>query len=58
MTALVVGLGNWEYYIITDALGPTVVSKAHDNQHLKKGVMYLIVLMKVLGPVCAVAPGY
>ncbi|MGE5629110.1 MAG: GPR endopeptidase [Solirubrobacterales bacterium] len=53
MTALVVGLGNWN--ITPDALGPKVVSKLLITRHLKQLVPDEI--DEGIRPVCAVAPG-
>ncbi|MBS5824509.1 MAG: GPR endopeptidase [Clostridium argentinense] len=53
MTALVVGLGNWN--ITPDALGPKVVSKLMITRHLKEYVPNSI--DEGVRPVCAVAPG-
>lgn len=53
MTALVVGLGNWN--ITPDALGPKVVSKLMVTRHLKEYVPNSI--DEGIRPVCAVAPG-
>ena len=53
MTALVVGLGNWN--ITPDALGPKVVSKLMVTRHLKEYVPNSI--DEGVRPVCAVAPG-
>ncbi|MBC2579259.1 GPR endopeptidase [Clostridium sp. DJ247] len=53
MTALVVGLGNWN--ITPDALGPKVVSKLMVTRHLKQLVPDQI--DERIRPVCAIAPG-
>ncbi len=53
MTALVVGLGNWN--ITPDALGPKVVSKLLITRHLKQLIPDEI--DEGIRPVCAVAPG-
>lgn len=53
MTALVVGLGNWN--ITPDALGPKVVSKIMITRHLKELVPDSI--DEGIRPVCALAPG-
>lgn len=53
MTALVVGLGNWN--ITPDALGPKVVSKLLITRHLKQLIPDKI--DEGIRPVCAVAPG-
>lgn len=53
MTALVVGLGNWN--ITPDALGPKVVSKIMITRHLKELVPDSI--DERIRPVCALAPG-
>ncbi|NMM61960.1 GPR endopeptidase [Clostridium sp. P21] len=53
MTALVVGLGNWN--ITPDALGPKVVSKLMVTRHLKQLVPDKI--DEGIRPVCAIAPG-
>lgn len=53
MTALVVGLGNWN--ITPDALGPKVVSKLMVTRHLKQLVPDKI--DEGVRPVCAIAPG-
>jgi len=53
MTALVVGLGNWN--ITPDALGPKVVSKLMITRHLKQLIPDQI--DEGIRPVCAIAPG-
>ena len=53
MTALVVGLGNWN--ITPDALGPKVISKLMVTRHLKQLVPDTI--DEGIRPVCALAPG-
>lgn len=53
MTALVVGLGNWN--ITPDALGPKVISRLMVTRHLKELVPDKI--DEGIRPVCAVAPG-
>ncbi|WP_291569393.1 GPR endopeptidase [Clostridium sp. UBA4548] len=53
MTALVVGLGNWN--ITPDAVGPKVVSKIMVTRHLKEYVPDSI--DEGVRPVCAIAPG-
>lgn len=53
MTALVVGLGNWN--VTPDALGPTVVSKLMVTRHLKQLIPDSI--DEGIRPVCALAPG-
>jgi spore protease len=53
MTALVVGLGNWN--VTPDALGPKVVSKLMITRHLKELVPDSI--DEGIRPVCAMAPG-
>ena len=53
MTALVVGLGNWN--VTPDALGPRVVSKLMVTRHLKELVPDSI--DEGIRPVCAIAPG-
>jgi len=53
MTALVVGLGNWN--ITPDALGPKVVSKLMITRHLKQLIPDEI--DEGIRPVCAIAPG-
>jgi spore protease len=53
MTALVVGLGNWN--VTPDALGPKVVSKLMVTRHLKELVPDSI--DEGIRPVCALAPG-
>jgi spore protease len=53
MTALVVGLGNWN--ITPDALGPKVVSKVMVTRHLKQLIPDQI--DEGIRPVCAIAPG-
>lgn len=53
MTALVVGLGNWN--ITPDALGPKVVSKVMITRHLKQLIPDQI--DEGIRPVCAIAPG-
>lgn len=53
MTALVVGLGNWN--ITPDALGPKVVSKLMVTRHLKQLIPDQI--DEGIRPVCAMAPG-
>jgi spore protease len=53
MTALVVGLGNWN--VTPDALGPKVVSKLMITRHLKELVPDSI--DEGIRPVCALAPG-
>lgn len=53
MTALVVGLGNWN--VTPDALGPKVVSKIMITRHLKQLIPDSI--DEGVRPVCAFAPG-
>jgi spore protease len=53
MTALVVGLGNWN--ITADAVGPKVASKIMVSRHLKEYVPDSI--DEGVRPVCAIAPG-
>lgn len=53
MTALVVGLGNWN--VTPDALGPKVISKLMVTRHLKQLVPDSI--DEGIRPVCAMAPG-
>jgi len=53
MTALVVGLGNWN--ITPDAVGPKVISKLMITRHLKELVPDTI--DEGIRPVCAIAPG-
>lgn len=53
MTALVVGLGNWN--VTPDALGPKVISKLMITRHLKELVPDSI--DEGVRPVCAIAPG-
>lgn len=53
MTALVVGLGNWN--ITPDALGPKVVSRLMITRHLKELVPDKI--DENVRPVCALSPG-
>lgn len=53
MTALVVGLGNWN--VTPDALGPKVISKLMITRHLKQLVPDSI--DEGIRPVCALAPG-
>lgn len=53
MTALVVGLGNWN--VTPDALGPKVISKLMVTRHLKQLVPDNI--DEGIRPVCAIAPG-
>ncbi len=53
MTALVVGLGNWN--ITPDALGPKVVGKLMVTRHLKQLIPDQI--DEGIRPVCAIAPG-
>lgn len=53
MTALVVGLGNWN--ITPDAVGPKVISKLMITRHLKQLVPDSI--DEGVRPVCAIAPG-
>lgn len=53
MTALVVGLGNWN--ITPDSLGPKVISKLMITRHLKQLVPDKI--DERIRPVCAIAPG-
>jgi spore protease len=53
MTALVVGLGNWN--ITPDALGPKVISKLMVTRHLKQLIPDQI--DEEIRPVCAIAPG-
>lgn len=53
MTALVVGLGNWN--ITPDAVGPKVVSKLMISRHLKQLIPDSI--DEGVRPVCALAPG-
>lgn len=53
MTALVVGLGNWN--VTPDALGPKVISKLMVTRHLKQLIPDQI--DEGIRPVCAMAPG-
>ena len=53
MTALVVGLGNWN--VTPDAVGPKVISKLMITRHLKQLVPDTI--DEGIRPVCAIAPG-
>jgi len=53
MTALVVGLGNWN--ITPDAVGPKVISRLMITRHLKQLVPDTI--DEGIRPVCAIAPG-
>ncbi|SMC18995.1 spore protease [Clostridium acidisoli DSM 12555] len=53
MTALVVGLGNWN--VTPDALGPKVVNKIMITRHLKKLIPDSI--DEGIRPVCSLAPG-
>lgn len=53
MTALVVGLGNWN--VTPDAVGPKVVSKIMVTRHLKELVPDSI--DEGIRPVCAISPG-
>lgn len=53
MTALVVGLGNWN--ITPDALGPKVISKIMITRHLKEYIPDSI--DEGIRPVCGIAPG-
>lgn len=53
MSALVVGLGNWN--VTPDALGPKVVSKLMITRHLKQLVPDSI--DENIRPVCAISPG-
>jgi spore protease len=53
MTALVVGLGNWN--VTPDAVGPKVVSKIMVTRHLKQLVPDSI--DEGIRPVCAISPG-
>lgn len=53
MTALVVGLGNWN--VTPDALGPKVISKLMITRHLKEYIPDSI--DEGIRPVCGVAPG-
>lgn len=53
MTALVVGLGNWN--VTPDAVGPKVVSKLMVTRHLKQLVPDSI--DEGIRPVCAISPG-
>ena len=53
MTALVVGLGNWN--VTPDALGPKVVSRLMITRHLKQLVPDSI--DEGVRPVCAISPG-
>lgn len=53
MTAMVVGLGNWN--ITPDALGPRVVDKIMVTRHLKQLIPDQI--DEGIRPVCALAPG-
>ena len=53
MTALVVGLGNWN--ITPDAVGPKVISKIMITRHLKQLIPDSI--DEGVRPVCAIAPG-
>lgn len=53
MTALVVGLGNWN--VTPDALGPKVISRLMVTRHLKQLVPDSI--DEGIRPVCALAPG-
>ena len=53
MTALVVGLGNWN--VTPDAVGPKVISKIMVTRHLKELVPDSI--DEGIRPVCAISPG-
>lgn len=53
MTAMVVGLGNWN--ITPDSLGPKVVSKLMITRHLKQLIPDKI--DERIRPVCAISPG-
>lgn len=53
MTALVVGLGNWN--VTPDALGPKVISKLMVTRHLKELIPDSI--DENIRPVCAISPG-
>jgi len=53
MTALVVGLGNWN--VTPDAVGPKVISKLMVTRHLKQLVPDSI--DEGIRPVCAISPG-
>lgn len=53
MTALVVGLGNWD--VTPDAVGPKVVSKLMITRHLKELVPDSI--DEGIRPVCGISPG-
>lgn len=53
MTALVVGLGNWD--VTPDAVGPKVVSKLMITRHLKELVPNSI--DEGIRPVCGISPG-
>lgn len=53
MTALVVGLGNWN--VTPDALGPKVISRLMVTRHLKELVPDKI--DENIRPVCAISPG-
>ncbi|WMJ82321.1 GPR endopeptidase [Clostridium sp. MB40-C1] len=53
MTALVVGLGNWN--VTPDALGPKVISRLMVTRHLKELVPDSI--DENIRPVCAISPG-
>lgn len=53
MTALVVGLGNWN--VTPDALGPKVISRMMVTRHLKELVPDSI--DENIRPVCAISPG-
>lgn len=53
MTALVVGLGNWN--VTPDAVGPKVISRLMITRHLKQLVPDTI--DEGIRPVCAIAPG-
>lgn len=53
MTALVVGLGNWN--VTADALGPKVISKLMITRHLRELIPDSI--DEGIRPVCALAPG-
>lgn len=53
MTALVVGLGNWN--VTADALGPKVISKTMVTRHLKQLIPDSI--DEEIRPVCALSPG-
>lgn len=53
MTALVVGLGNWN--VTPDALGPKVISKVMITRHLKQLIPNNI--DEGIRPVCGISPG-